>query len=151
MKNWIKILSALIFLGIIGGFLGYKFIYNKPHRDYEKATPDFSTTAMAFFNEYRDSTDKAEQNYNGKVIELHGRLSKVEIADSLTIAVFALDEGLFGDEGIRCTMLPNHASKVKDFQNKDVTIKGFCSGYNDTDIIMEKCSVVNSKQHLTSN
>ena len=44
-----------------------------------------------------------------------------------------------------------HASKVKDFQNKDVTIKGFCSGYNDTDIIMEKCSVVNSKQHLTSN
>ncbi|MCB0806877.1 MAG: hypothetical protein KDC05_13855 [Bacteroidales bacterium] len=145
MKNWHKILLGLFILGIVGATLGYVFIYNKPHRDYEKAKADFSKTAEAFFEEYKNDKDQAQQTYNGKVLEVTGKLTHVETADSLTIAVFALAEGLFGDEGIRCAMLPNHAQKVKDLEGRAIVLKGYCTGYNDTDVIMEKCSVVTMK------
>ena len=144
MKNWMKIGLGIVVLGIVAAVLGYVFIYNKPHPDYEKATPEFSKTAEALFNEYTTDRQAAEQTYNGKVVEISGTLSKVENVDSLTVAVFALDEGMFGDEGIRCTMLPEHASKVNSYTGREIRLKGFLAGYNDTDIIMEKCSVVKS-------
>ncbi len=143
MKNWMKIILGLFILGIMGAGLGYKFVYNKPHRDFEKATPDFYTNSHEFYFDYKDNKEEAQHKYNGKVVEIKGVLSKVETADSLTIAVFALEEGLFGDEGIRCTMLPDHALAVKSYAGKEITLKGFCAGYNDTDVILEKCSIVN--------
>ena len=142
MKTWIKILLGLIVLGMIGGALGYKYIYNKPHRDYEKASPDFIMEAADLFGEYHANKQTAQLNYNGKVLQIEGILNDVEKADSLTIAVFVLDEGMFGDEGIRCSMLPNHADAVMNSVGKNIKIKGYVSGYNDTDIVIEKCSVV---------
>ncbi len=37
MKTWLKVLLILFFAGLIAAFLGYKFIYNKPHADISKA------------------------------------------------------------------------------------------------------------------
>jgi hypothetical protein len=143
MKNWTKILIGLIILGSLGAFLGYKFIYNKPHRDFEAAKPDFKMSAEDLFNEYIGDKQKAQMNYNGKVVEISGTIHKVEKLDSLTIAVFVMDEGMFGDEGIRCTMLPNHAQSTLALKGQKAKIKGFVAGYNDTDIIFEKCSIIN--------
>jgi hypothetical protein len=50
---------------------------------------------------------------------------------------------MFGDEGIRCAMLPNHAQNIASFIGSDVRLKGYCTGFNETDVIMEKCSIVN--------
>jgi hypothetical protein len=143
MKKWIKISAVVIVLGIIGAILGYKFIYNKPHRDYEKAKPDYVLSAEEVFRFYKDSREEATAKFTGKVLQINGMLNKVEQPDSLTIAVFAIEQGMFGDEGIRCTMLENHAKTVLAYTGKEVTIKGYCTGYNDTDVIMENCSVIN--------
>jgi hypothetical protein len=78
------------------------------------------------------------------VIQITGRINKVESVDSLTIAVFILDEGMFGDEGIRCSMLPNHSEKTHSLEGKTTTIKGYLTGYNDTDVILENCSIIDS-------
>jgi hypothetical protein len=142
MNKWLKIIIGLAIFGIIVAGIGYKFIYNKPHKDYEKARPDYSLTSQALFFEYQNNKVDAQQNYNGKVIEISGYLNKVETHDSMTIAVFVMDEGIFGDEGIRCTMLPNHSENILLYAEKEVNIKGYCAGYNDTDVILEKCSIV---------
>ncbi|MFU8843850.1 MAG: OB-fold protein [Bacteroidales bacterium] len=142
MKKWIKVLIGLFILGLIGAALGYKFIYNKPHKDYEKAKADFSVTADDLFYAYYNNRTSAEAEYNGKVVELNGILDKIETPGDLTIAVFVMEEGMFGDEGIRCTMLPNHSLEISNYIGKNLTIKGFCTGYNDTDVILEKCSVI---------
>ena len=142
MNKWIKILLVLFVLGIIGAGLGYKFIYNKPHTNYEKADSDYSLKASDLFQKYRSDKENAQKTFNGKVIEISGILSNIESAEDLTIGVFAMEEGMFGDEGIRCTMLENHANNLSGFVNKNITIKGFCTGYNDTDIIFEKCSII---------
>lgn len=142
MNKWLKIIITLAVIGIIAAGLGYKFIYNKPHTNYENAKPDFSITCNDLFANYRSGRETAEQKYNGKVLLISGTLNKVEILDSLTVAIFVLDEGMFGDEGVRMTMLPNHANNINSYLNKTITIKGYCAGFNETDIIMEKCSIV---------
>jgi len=67
--------------------------------------------------------------------------------DSMVIVVFAYRKGDFGDEGIRVTMLPqfNQAAKGID-PFKQVKIKGLCTGYNGTDVIMEDGSIIGTQQ-----
>jgi hypothetical protein len=142
MNKWIKILIGLFILGLIGAALGYIFIYNKPHKDYEKAKADFSLAPDELFYAYRNDKLNAGSMYNGKVLEISGVFDKIETPDDLTIAVFAIEEGIFGDEGVRCTMLPDHAGGLNSYDGKQITIKGYCTGYNETDVIMEKCSIV---------
>jgi len=143
MKRWLFFVVLIIILGVIGGILGYNYVYNKPHRDFEKATPDYTISSEELFNEYIDSRTDAEMKYNGKVLEINGVLSTIESPDSLSILVFALRQGMFGDEGIRCTMLSKYNEQAIVLKSGNrVTIKGFCTGYNDIDIILEKCSIV---------
>jgi hypothetical protein len=142
MNKWIKILIGLFILGLIGAVLGYKFIYNKPHKDYEKAKPDFELSVNDLFNQYLNNRTDAESMYNGKVLELTGTLDRVETPGTLTIAVFSMQEGMFGDEGVRCTMLPHHADGLNNYLGKAITLKGYCTGYNETDVILEKCSII---------
>lgn len=133
----------MIIFGAIGAWAGYTFMYNKAHTDFEKADADFSLTARQLFDEYRNDAETAGAKYNGKVIELSGTPSKVEEADSLVIAVFAFEEGMFGAEGVRVTMLPNHAETLKKHPlTSALKLKGFCPGYNGTDVIIESGSVV---------
>ena len=142
MKKWILIFVSLLILGVVGGIMGYKFIYNKPHRDFEKAKPDYSLSSEVLFSAFSNSRAEAEKTYNGKVLEIQGTISEIESFDSLTIIVFSLREGMFGDEGIRCTMLPAHNKNAESLAvGTKVTVKGYCTGFNDTDVILEKCTI----------
>ncbi|MCF8368446.1 MAG: OB-fold putative lipoprotein [Bacteroidales bacterium] len=142
MNKWIKYLIIVTLIGLIGAFLGYKFVYNKPHVNYEKAKPDYEVTADALFAEYSNFKQEAQKKYNGKVIKVTGILSKIENTSEFTIAVFALAEGMFGDEGIRATLLPAYALSIVEFEGKEITLKGYCTGYNDSDVILLKCSII---------
>lgn len=143
MKLWIKIILGLAIAGIAAALLIYHFVINKPHPDFEKIKPDYSLNAGAFYNEFKTSKENAHKLYNGKVIEITGRLSRVESADTLTIAVFVFNQGMFGDEGIRCTMLEKFSADAKKLKpDGTIRIKGYCTGFNETDVIMEHCSLI---------
>lgn len=142
MNKWIKIGTVLFIVGIIAAVLGYKFIYNKPHPDFENMEPAFVLNAQDFFSEFIDSRSESEQKYNGTVVQLEGVIDGIEETDSLEIVVFAFQEGMFGDEGVRCTMLPNYNNHESLQPGTFVQIKGFVAGYNETDVILEKCSVI---------
>ncbi len=142
-KKWLLILSSLSIVGVISAILIYVFVYNKPHPDYIKSNPDFSILASDLFMEFQSDALIANEKYNGKVLALIGSLSSVETTDTQTIAVFAIGEGLFGDEGIRMSMLPEYSDKIQQYTpGSEIAIKGFCSGYNETDVIMEHCSII---------
>lgn len=142
-KKWLLILSSLAIVGITAAILTYVFVYNKPHPDYIKANPDFRIVASDLFMEFQSDALTANEKYNGKVLALIGSLSSVETTDTQTIAVFAIEEGLFGDAGIRMSMLTEYSDRVSQLTpGSKITIKGFCSGYNETDVIMEHCSIL---------
>jgi hypothetical protein len=143
MKSWIKILGLLMAIGILAAVYIWFFVYNKPHRDFEQARPDHTLAANELFYQYYNYKSTADSLYTGMVLQITGVPWNVEIKDSLVIAVFAFESGIFGEEGIRCTMLPQHRKRMKNHEaGKSITLKGYCTGYNNADVIMEKCSVV---------
>ncbi|MCX6306999.1 MAG: hypothetical protein NT040_18705 [Bacteroidetes bacterium] len=144
MKTWIKILLGLVVVGIIALLLVYKFVYNKQHPDYENLEPAFTVTAQDLYQAYKTNKEAASAKYNGKIIALTGKLSKMETADSLVTAVFVFNQGDFGDEGLRCTMLKKFNDAADKLQpDGEVKLKGYCTGYNETDVVLEKCSIIN--------
>ena len=53
MKKYLKIIGLIAIAGIIAALAVYKFVYNKPHPDYVKATPLFVLTAEELFRSYQ--------------------------------------------------------------------------------------------------
>lgn len=142
-KIIIKAAIALFVIGLVSAGLVYQFVINKPHRDYEKAKPAYIVSASDLFDSFRANRELAEQKYNGQVVMLSGKIDKIEVSESLVTGVFVFDQGMFGDEGIRCTMLPQHAPSLKSMdEGSDIQLKGYLTGYNETDIILEQCSVI---------
>lgn len=140
MKKLAKVIGIIAILGIMALAYGWFFIYNKPHINYEKAKAEVVTTSEACYQSFT-----AESTiYLGKIIQLSGHPTSVENQDSLVVVVFAFNKGMFGDEGIRCTMLPkyNKAALALTSSN-EIEIKGKCQGYNGTDVILEHCSIIN--------
>ena len=142
-KLIIKLGIGGMLVGLIAVLLVFRFVINKPHPDYEKIEPAFVLLAADLFESYAGDRSTAEELYNGKIVQLNGTLTKIEKTDSLTVGIFVFDEGMFGDEGVRCTMLPQYAQVPGDFaEGSEVRIKGFVAGYNETDVILDKCSII---------
>jgi len=142
-KTIIKIFAGLFLVGLISAGLVFKFVINKPHQDYEKSKPEFIVSAAELFDSFRSDREKAEAKYNGQVVLLFGTLDKIENDGSMVTGVFVFNQGMFGDEGIRCSMLPRHAVGLADIpEGSEIRLKGHLTGYNDTDVIMESCSII---------
>jgi hypothetical protein len=144
MKNWIKILIALIIIGVIAAGLVYKFYINKPHEDIEKATPAYTMSATELWQKYNADLKLSDSLYTGKVIEVTGNLSKTEKSDSLSFAIFVMEaDSMFGDKSIRCEMLAKYGAETTAITpGTAVKIKGFCNGFDQTDVKFSKCSLV---------
>lgn len=140
MKKLLKIAGILALAGILAAAYVWFFIYNKPHKNYEKAKPEAMMTAAECYNSFKANGN----SLTGQVLQLQGIPSNVEQTDSLVIVVFVFNEGMFGDEGIRCTLLPGYHRQALALSGKNkIDIKGLCTGYNGTDVILEHCSIVN--------
>lgn len=143
MKKWIKILGILAAVGLLAAVLGYVFIYNKSHPNYEKMKPEYELTASALFEAYRSDQALAESLYNGKMIAVEGTLSDLIQNETSTIAYFLLDEGMFGDEGVRISMLEGQNNALKSLEpGSMLSIKGFVTGYNQTDVVLMHGSLI---------
>ena len=144
MKPWLKIVLVLSLTSFIAAALVSYLLYNKPHPDFEKMKADYSLAAADLYKVFTIDKTGAGTKYNGKVITVTGKLTKVENADKLTTCVFVFDQGMFGDEGLRCTMLPKYKVLAGKLQpGSEIRIKGYCTGFNETDVILDKCSIIN--------
>lgn len=144
MKKLLIILLILAITGLIVAALVFKFYLNKPHNDIEKAAPDYSITATEIWKQYTSDYRTADSLYTGKVIELSGTLNRTDKSDSITYAVFVMEvDSLFGDKSVRCEMLQKYNDEIIAFATgKTLKIKGFCTGFDGTDIKFNKCSIV---------
>ena len=136
-----KIILVILVIALAGGLYGWFFVYNKPHTNFEFSNPDYKLTAQQLFNDFSSGKGK---DYSGKVIEINGIAQKTDISDTLATLVFVFHQGMFGDEGIRCILIPKFNTQLKKLVFPvSVKVKGFCAGYNDTDVILEHCSFTN--------
>ena len=144
MKTLLKTGLILAVLGLVTAALVWKYYVNKPHDDIEKAAPDYSLTATEIWNEYTSDYRTADSLYTGKVIELTGLLNRTDKSDSLGYAIFVMEvDSMYGNKSVRCEMLHKYNDEIIAFATgKTIKIKGFCTGFDETDIKFNKCSIV---------
>ncbi|MBW6459987.1 MAG: OB-fold putative lipoprotein [Bacteroidales bacterium] len=146
MKKLLIILLVLLVVAAAAAFYVYKYIYNKPHPDFEQVESELSVRAKRLWTDYSMNKEIADGNYTDKMLEIEGTIMRVEEVDDMVIVVFAFRHGDFGDEGIRVTMLPQFHQAAKGIDPfKPVKIKGLCTGYNGIDVIVENGSIVGSQ------
>ena len=140
MKKWHIVLIAMFLAGIAAAAV-YFLVYSKPHPDYEKAKPEFVISAEALYFSFVRDEVAANSKFTGKVIAIDGQVAAVEQVDELVIVSFVFEEGFFGGEGVRCTMLEGHHASALDLApGENVSIKGLCTGFTGSDVILEHCS-----------
>ncbi|HAW50845.1 MAG TPA: hypothetical protein DCX54_00740 [Flavobacteriales bacterium] len=137
----IHYIVIFILLVATGFFLAYEFVYNKKHPDFKELEANYKLSAEQLYTEFTSDNEASSLKYNGKMIVVSGTPTRIDIEDTLTIAVFVFNEGMFGDEGVRCTFLTSVGHDIQEGASlKGFDIKGYCSGYNDVDVVLEKCS-----------
>ncbi len=133
---WSLVVAALIVVAV------YFFYINKPQPNYDKLSPDFSLSAAQLYTEFTTDKTAATAKYNGKMVAITGIPKAIEKTDSTRVVVFSFQEGMFGDEGVRCDLLKKYFEAVDQLKPGDsVKVKGFCAGYNETDVILEHGSL----------
>jgi len=142
MKKWMKIVLTLFVIGMITALAGYIFVYNKPHPKYAQLQTDFTLQAGELYRAFVLDAKAASDEYNGKMLDIEGELTVIEASDTTSIAYFVLEEGVFGHQGVRISMMPEFGKRLTDtlIGNK-IHIKGLCAGFNDTDVILEHGSL----------
>lgn len=145
MKKFFKIVIILLILGIIGASYGWFFIYNKPHTDYSKVEPFANLKAEDCYNEFANGTEESKKLL-GQVIQISGEAKTFEKLDSLAILVFVFSEDdMFGSEGIRCSLSPSAIEEASNIAlPANITVKGYCTGYNGSDLIIEQCILISN-------
>ncbi len=123
MKNWKRIVVALVLIGAVtGGIMVYR-IFTKPHRDVttEKAV---SISAQAIFDAFKNDEAAANKLYLDKAIQLSGEVLDISTnQEGKTVVNFKTNDPLFV---INCTFKTNPGSlKPGD----TINFKGICTGY----------------------
>lgn len=145
MKKLLKIGFILVITGLVTAALVWKFYINKPHEDIENATPTYTMSAEELWKQYNSNLRTADSSYTGKVIEISGTLNRAEKTDSLVYAVFVMEiDSMFGNKSVRCEMLKKYnAGAIAIARGTSIKIKGYCTGFDQTDIKFNKCSIIN--------
>jgi len=144
MNKLLRIAVILAAIGAVAAALVWKFYINKPHEDIENATPAYSMATEEIWKQYNSDLKNADSLYTGKIIELTGKLNRTDKSDTLVYAVFVMEvDSMFGDKSVRCEMLQKYNNEASALpKDAPVKIKGFCTGFDQTDIKFNKCSIV---------
>ncbi len=126
MRKWIIILALVV----IGGILGYNYIY-QDHRNIESEAAEFSMVSTEIAKLFSEDAMSAEQQFLNKTIEVSGLISDINTND-ITI-----------DDSIFC-QFSNTIETTLDEDDK-IKIKGRVIGYDDLleQVKLDQCTIIN--------
>lgn len=117
-----KIVIALGIIGAIGGGIGF-YMFNKPLESTMSMKPDYSFEPSVLLTAFTEDEVAANNKYLDKVIEVKGKVQKVEKADD-KLTIYLETENLMSsiifqmeDAGVECE------------KGEEVVLKGICTGY----------------------
>lgn len=141
MKFW-KIIGILAIIGIISGIAIYLYVMYKPHKSYLNVEPDHTVSAQMLYEEFDLDEDAATAKYVGKVVLVEGNISNIEDLDTTLRIGFIFNHGMFGEEGVRCTLDKSFLDEARALTpGTTVVLKGVCHGKS-SDVELGQCSIV---------
>jgi len=141
-------------VGIIGaGSMAY-YMFNKPHRDVQSASTDFTVSSNALVQEYLTDANAANQKYlaetgDSKIMAVTGKVHSISHDMNNQLVVLLQEDG--DKAGVSCTFTAaTNPSAEKLSVGETVTVKGVIrsgAGYDADldlyeDVILEKCDVI---------
>ena len=147
MSKTIKaIVSAFAVISIIGiTYMAY--LYFEPAKDIARQKTDMQLTEDSIVNDFIKDGKSADSLYKNKIVELSGKVKKIETQDSISTLIF--DNG--GNFIIIANCLSSTNQELKQLkEGTNITVKGIYSGYiiNDeafmipAEIKIDKCTLV---------
>lgn len=133
------IISAILAIALII-FFGLKE-YNKPHVDVVKATPDIIASSEEIINEFQDNEGLANKKYLDQIVQISGRISKIEASENNDIILSLLNDKMtFGT--VICHLTSDENKKLINLKvGQNIVVKGICTGYL-MDVILIRCNLV---------
>lgn len=132
MKKILIIASILVLIAVL---VVFKVSFRDADISVKSEKTELKIAAGDLLQEFSVDETAANENYLNKVIEVTGRISKVEDTEE-GFNVYLQDPDQIS--GVICGFNPEAANK-KDFTiDETVTIKGLCTGYL-FDVILVKC------------
>jgi Golgi nucleoside diphosphatase len=145
MKRKKILLLTLVPLFVFVLIFLWFFVYNKPHRNIEKAEPDFVMEAEEVIRLFEENDSSAQKKFLDKVVQFSGNVTSKESADTTVTIVFDLG----GTYVITAQMLPKYKGDAEKLSSGSrVQVKGLYNGVipGDADfglpaaIVFNKCS-----------
>lgn len=112
-----KTLLAIVAIAIIGGIIGYNYIY-QDHRDIESEKAAYTVKAADFIKEFQVNEAEATAKYLNKTIAVEGVLSSI---DGNTVVI---------EDVIFFALSENETPPTPDKINSAVQVKARCIGYD---------------------
>ena len=130
MKKKLPLIIGIIVIGILCGVGIAVYMYNKPHRNIENATADFTLKAADFVAEYTGDEEAANLKYLGKVICVEGDIIDKKVEPN-GIAEFTLIDSYEGlTASFDSTYVVNNYDLLNSYEpGQIIKIKGKCDGY----------------------
>ena len=103
---------------------------------------DFKLTARELFQAYDQNEVAADEKYEGKVLEISGRVEDIgkDITDTIYVTLEA--GGGSGFFSVQCYFADTHASDAAKLSKGDgITVKGLCNGMVGN-VSIRGCSIV---------
>lgn len=135
VKKWPLVILIIVLIGIAGGIYAWRE-YNRrmPGTADLKATA--SKKAPELVKEFESDENKANKNYNDKVVSVNGTIVKVERNDSTQTVILAGESDM---AGVVCQFEPAHNKQLESLKpGQAVKIKGVCTGAL-MDVILVRC------------
>ncbi|MCB0635004.1 MAG: hypothetical protein KDC54_00220 [Lewinella sp.] len=135
-----KYLKYLLLLAVIGAAVGY-YMWNKPHRNMERAAADVTIPTAELFTAFDADEQAANAEYLDKVIQVTGEVRNSSRDEDGHVKV-TLDSGdaMFG---VICELDEHSEHPRTEFTpGETVTMKGLCTGKL-MDVVLVRCVEVN--------
>ena len=135
MKRALYFLASIIIILVVA----YLIVLNLPKASSKNKEAEFKLASVELYSEYATDESLANTKYNGKVIEVTGKILDIS-EDQQGATVIILDaQDDFG--GVLCTL----ESKPKNLPSpgEQISIKGQCNGLL-MDVVLNKCVITGS-------
>lgn len=134
-----RIILALIGLGFIAAGIGYH-LYNKPVANLNDVEAAYQLTATELYEAFEADEAAAQTQYLGKILDVTGVISEVEMTEEGGVNLSLDGGGLLG--GVRCRLEQadgDHKAQLKE--GNHVTIRGECTGKL-MDVELSRCVLI---------
>jgi len=132
-----KIILVVLLLLIGGGVYGL-YLFNKKTPNLVDVKPDYSLTAEELYQNFSTDEKSALKKYEGKVLEIEGKVLTFSQTDSISNIVLDGQEAFFGT--VNCS-LKHLKDSIQTHQK--LIVKGRCQGFLNS-VILNNCVIVNT-------